>query len=46
MIQLEKLQTLPTDYTKVEGVSDNARKKAIGNGWTIDVISHILSYML
>lgn len=46
MSELEKLQTLPTDYTKVEGVSDNARKKAIGNGWTIDVISHILSYML
>lgn len=39
--ELEKLQTLPVDYTKC---LDNlaARKKAIGNGWTVDVIVHIL----
>lgn len=35
----EALQTLPKDYT--EGVSDNQRKKMIGNGWTVDVIAHI-----
>ena len=36
----EQLQTLPVGYTK--GVSDNQRKKMIGNGWTVDVIAHIL----
>ena len=38
--ELEKLQTLPVGYT--EGVADRARVKAIGNGWTVDIISHIL----
>lgn len=39
--QAEALQTLPKDYTK--GISDNQRFKVIGDGWTIDVIAHILS---
>jgi len=38
-IECERLQTLPDNYT--EGVSKCARYKAIGNGWTVDVISHI-----
>ena len=38
--ELEKLQTLPIGYTK--SVTDRARIKAIGNGWTVNVISHIL----
>ena len=37
--ECEILQTLPVDYTK--GFSDTQRYKAIGNGWTVDVISHI-----
>jgi len=37
--ELERLQTLPEDYT--EGVSDAQRRKMIGNGWTVDVIAHI-----
>ena len=41
---MEKLQTLPVGYT--EGVTDRARIKAIGNGWTVDVISHILRGIL
>lgn len=40
-IEYERLQTLPDNYT--EGVSDSARYSAIGNGWTVDVIAHILS---
>jgi len=32
----ELLQTLPMNYTC--GISESQRKKAIGNGWTIDVI--------
>jgi site-specific DNA-cytosine methylase len=39
-VECERLQTLPDNYT--EGVSDSARYKMIGNGWTVDVISHIL----
>jgi site-specific DNA-cytosine methylase len=41
--ELERLQTLPDGYT--EGIPDGARKKAIGNGWTVDAIAHILSYL-
>ena len=37
--ELEKLQTLPVDYTV--GFSENERKSMIGNGWTVDVIAHI-----
>ena len=38
--EYERLQTLPDGYT--EGISLNQRKKVIGNGWTVDVIAHIL----
>lgn len=40
--EMEKLQTLPENYT--DSVSYRNRIKAIGNGWTVDVISHILSF--
>jgi len=39
--EAEKLQTLPKNYTKVKGVTLLQRWKGIGNGWTIDVVSHI-----
>jgi len=42
-IECERLQTLPDDYTA--GVSDTQRYKCLGNGWTVDVIAHILGYM-
>lgn len=42
-IEAERLQTLPDGYT--EGVSNTQRYKCIGNGWTVDVIAHILSYL-
>ncbi len=35
----EALQTVPKDYTS--SVSDNQRKRMLGNGWTVDVIAHI-----
>ena len=35
----EALQTVPKNYTLL--VSDNQRKKMLGNGWTVDVIAHI-----
>ncbi len=39
-IEAERLQTLPDNYTV--GISDSQRYKCIGNGWTVDVIAHIL----
>ena len=39
-IEAERLQTLPDNYT--EGISNTQRYKCIGNGWTVDVIAHIL----
>ena len=39
-VEAERLQTLPDNYT--EGVSNTQRYKCIGNGWTVDVIAHIL----
>lgn len=39
-VEWERLQGLPDNYT--EGFSENIRKSAIGNGWTVDVIAHIL----
>ncbi len=38
--EVERLQTVPEAYTA--GVSDTQRYKMLGNGWTIDVIAHIL----
>ena len=38
-IECERLQTLPDNYTS--GISSTQRYKAIGNGWTVDVIAHI-----
>jgi len=43
-IECERLQTLPDNYT--EGVSKTQRYKMIGNGWTVDVIAHILGEVL
>ena len=40
-LEYERLQTLPDNYTA--GVSDGARYTAIGNGWTVNTIAHILS---
>lgn len=44
-IECERLQTLPDNYTLCEGVSATQRYKCIGNGWTAEVIIHILSYL-
>ena len=43
--ELEKLQGLPIGYTLCDEVSERNRMKAIGNGWTIDVIEYILGFM-
>lgn len=43
--ECERLQNVPDDYTAVEGVSNTQRYKCLGNGWTVDVITHILSFI-
>lgn len=40
-VEAECLQTLPDNYTA--GISNSQRYKCIGNGWTVDVIAHILN---
>tara|TARA_R110000772_G_C13310268_1_gene440068 strand:+ start:13578 stop:14480 length:903 start_codon:yes stop_codon:yes gene_type:complete len=42
-VEIERLQTVPDDYTS--GVSDTQRYMMLGNGWTIDVIAHIFSFI-
>lgn len=39
-IECERLQTVPDSYTSC--VSDTQRYKMLGNGWTVNVIAHIL----
>jgi DNA (cytosine-5)-methyltransferase 3A len=42
-LEYERLQTVPDGYTK--GVADGHRYNMLGNGWTVDVISHIISFI-
>lgn len=52
-LECEQLQTLPLEWTrygkdlngKITEISDTQRYKCIGNGWTTDIISHILSHI-
>ena len=42
-VECERLQNLPDGYTA--GVPEPQRYKCLGNGWTVDVISWILSHI-
>jgi DNA-cytosine methyltransferase len=42
-IECERLQTVPDNYTN--HVADTHRYHMLGNGWTIDIISHIFSHL-
>jgi len=44
-LEYERLQTVPDNYTNVSGVSNGARYKMLGNGWTVDVIAHIFDVL-
>jgi DNA (cytosine-5)-methyltransferase 3A len=44
-IEWERLQTIPDNYTLVDGMTNSQRYKMIGNGWTVDVIAHIFSFI-
>lgn len=39
--ELEKLQTVPNGYTQCVNYINSM--KALGNGWTVDVVAHIFS---
>lgn len=41
--ECERLQTVRDGYTSI--VSDTQRYRMLGNGWTVDVIAHIFSYL-
>lgn len=41
--ELERLQTLPDGYTKIH--KRDVAAGLIGNGWTVDMIAHILKHM-
>ena len=43
--EIERLQTLPKGYTDLPGLSKSTRHKGVGNGWTVDVITHILGHI-
>lgn len=51
-VEAERCQTLSDGYTamgtfdngKTVNISNTQRYKAVGNGWTVDVIAHILSF--
>ena len=42
-VECERLQTLPDGYT--EGITERQRFRCLGNGWTVDVIAWILSFI-
>lgn len=41
--ECERLMTIRDDYTT--GISDTGRYRALGNGWCVDVVAHILGYL-
>ena len=42
-IEYERLQTVPDNYTAC--VDDKFRYEMLGNGWTVDIICHILKHI-
>ena len=42
-VECERLQTVPDNYANC--VSDTQRYTMLGNGWTVDVIAHIFSFL-
>lgn len=38
-----RLQTVPDDFLNM--IPNSAARKALGNGWTVDVIAHIFSFL-
>ena len=45
-IEVERYQNVPDNYTDVENLSPNKRISLLGDGWTVDVIAHLLNKRL
>lgn len=44
--EIERLQTVPEGYVdNVPGISENMKANLLGDGWTVDVIAHIFSFL-
>jgi len=44
--EIERLQTVPEGYVdNILGVSENMKANLLGDGWTVDVIAHIFSFI-
>lgn len=43
LLECERAQTVPDNYTN--HVSNSQRYKMLGNGWTVDVITHIFKHL-
>ena len=43
VVDYERLQTIPEGYTSI--VNKTHAFEMIGNGWTVDVIAHIFSFL-
>lgn len=43
--ECERLQTVPDGYVQNKGVSNSQCYKMLGNGWTVDVITHIFKHL-
>ena len=45
LLEQERLQTLPDNYTLVGNIKDQKRSEMVGNGWTVSVIQYIFSHI-
>ena len=45
-IEAERLQTLPDNYTLIDGIKPKERYAVCGNGWTVDIIAHIFKNII
>ena len=45
IIECERLQTLPDGYTYLDDMSNTQRYNVIKNGWNVETIKYILSYL-
>lgn len=46
VLEKERLQGLPDNYTRVRGMADGPRAFGIGNGWTVPTIEHLLKNLI
>ena len=40
-LEYERLQTIPDNYTAIDGIGHSKRYTTVGNSWTLKVIQHL-----